>query len=236
MKELFNLIMKQRNDIPPEENWPDSWKTVYYKIYERGKTFFFEEKGRGELEGTILARKSATTFSGGSISLEKLLHLLRYSAGTHKEGSSRRVYASGGALYPIELYYINNLTSEDFERGIYHFNPRNNSLSLVRVAPTIPLSHMVGCGYEFIDQVSGLICFTAVPERVTEKYGWLGIRLCFFDIGQIIQSLSLLGEKFDLLYRPIAGFSHDTTDRLLNIDGYTETTLLIYAIGGKLNS
>jgi SagB-type dehydrogenase family enzyme len=230
----FDLFLKSKPNIPPEQEWPDSWKTVYYKLYERAKTFLFNEEAEGEFETLLLARNSAKSFSGKPLALGKLHKLLRYAAGTQTKRPDRRTYASGGARYAVEVYYINNFESGEFVRGLYHFNPKDNSLSLVKTLDTsIQLANLVGSGYEFINDASGLVIFTGVFERVLEKYEWLGLRLCLFDIGEIVQNLSILGEKYGLLYRPLAGFSNEKVDTLLNIDGASEATLLTYAVGER---
>ena len=90
---------------------------------------------------------------------------------------------------------------------------------------------LIGSDYELVNQASGIVCMTAITGRVTDKYGWLGIRLCLIDVGQIAQNMSLIAEALGLGYRPIAGFSNEKIDNLINIDGQTEMTLLTYLLG-----
>lgn len=238
MTYILHQILKEKKTIPPENMWPDSWNTVCYKIYERCKIFIIKDhdtykKSLGLLGETLLSRRSADIFSGGALQLDDVLNILKYSAGTQNE-SVHRTYASGGALYPIEIYYINNITTGDFEKGVYHFNPGTNSFSLIkRLLEDTPLSKLIGSTYTILDQASGILCFTAVTGRVTDKYGWLGIRLCLFDIGQIIQNISLVAETLGFAYRPIAGFNNEKVENLTQVDGLAEVSLLVYAIGNK---
>lgn len=233
MQELLTLFLKQKKNIPSKELWPASWKTVHYKIYERGKRFLWKARHpSNHLKEMLLKRKSAATFSGTDVPIETILELLRYAAGTQQENAFNRTYASGGGLYPIEIYYINKKTIDDFKQGVYHFNPKEHSLSFIKdTENNTPLSELIGSGYDFINNASGIVCFTAVPSRTTDKYGWLGIRACLFDIGQIIQNCSLLAESMGLRYRPIAGFTNEKVDSLLEIDGQTELCLLTYVVG-----
>lgn len=229
----ISSFLKQKNTIPSSGSWPETWKTVSYKIYERCKKLTLTTtKTIGNLGGLLLKRRSADSFTGKTMTSENLLTLFRYAAGTQDPDSFHRTYASGGALYPIELYYINLLESEDMAQGIYHFNPKDNSLSLIATKVfTQPGREIIGSAYESINRASGFICFTAVPSRVVDKYGWLGLRLCFIDIGQILQSIGLISQELDMSYRAIAGFSNDKVDALLQIDGTTELSLLVCAVG-----
>lgn len=239
MKDLLQIVLKQKNSLPTEDAWPEAWKTVHYKIYERCKTFFIKDTVRihdalGNLGEVLLRRKSSLSFTGNPLALEEVLGILRYAAGTQHGNSTHRTYASGGALYPIEIYYINRLETKDFLSGVYHFNPKDNSFSYIKKIPEYSsLSELIGSPYTMVDNASGIICFTAVPHRTTDKYGWLGIRTCFFDIGQIIQNISLLAEALGFSYRPIAGFSNTLVDEMLHIDENTETSILVYGIGTR---
>src|SRR5262245_64820799 len=59
-----------------------------------------------ELERTMAARRSVRVFSGASISLSELARLLYFTYGRTEAGGIYRAVASGGALYPLELYVV----------------------------------------------------------------------------------------------------------------------------------
>jgi SagB-type dehydrogenase family enzyme len=236
MKEILKDILTQRNLVPDANEWPESWKTVIYKIYERAKSFslinepdFYDSLGT--LGKALLSRRSADAFSNPPLTMESVLGTLRFAAGTQQKENVNRVYASGGARYPVEIYYLNIKGSPEFPSGIYHFNPKDNSFSFVKKLEDLPVTDLIGSPHQVINQASGIICFTSVLSRATEKYGWLGVRLCLIDIGQVLQNIALISNLRKIDYRPIAGFSHQKVDNLLQIDGKEELSLLICALG-----
>lgn len=236
MKEILKDVLTQRNPIPDEKEWPESWKTVIYKLYERAKSYSLKNESGfssslGSLGEALLSRRSAESFSDKPVSCEEVLGILRFAAGTQEKEKVNRTYASGGARYPVEIYYLNIQGSHDFPSGIFHFNPKDNNLSFIKKIEGLPVTELIGSPHEVINQASGIICFTSVLARATEKYGWLGVRLSLIDIGQILQNVALISGVRKINYRPIAGFSHEKVDDLLQIDGQEELSLLVCAIG-----
>src|SRR5204862_358115 len=110
-----------------QETMQQGYKT--YTLMERCD--LPEIEARTELERTIAARRSIRTFSGAAIGLEELARLLFFTYGrTGPEGVLRAV-ASGGALYPLELYVV-AFQVDGLERGIYHYGVETGHLNLVR--------------------------------------------------------------------------------------------------------
>jgi SagB-type dehydrogenase family enzyme len=236
MKEILKNMLTQRDSVPDTNEWPESWKTVIYKIYERAKNFSLHNEASfynslGSLGEALLSRRSADSFSNHALITEEVLGILRFAAGVQEKEKVNRTYASGGVRYPVEIYYLNIKGSLDFPSGMYHFSPKDNSLSFVKKIESLPATDLIGSPHQVINQASGIICFTSVLSRATEKYGWLGVRLCLIDVGQILQNIALISSVRKISYRPIAGFSHEKVDDLLQIDGKEELSLLVCALG-----
>src|SRR5262245_35604387 len=63
-------------------------------------------EARTELERTIAELRSIRRFSGAPVSLEELARLLFFTYGRTDRRGPFRAVASGGALYPLELYVV----------------------------------------------------------------------------------------------------------------------------------
>ena len=88
------------------------------------------------LSSIHINRKSSRSFKQ-HIQLEELANLLLSSYfiterfEKHSHHLSRRSIPSGGALYPVDLHYI-NLNTIGLPRGSYVYNPHEESLELLQ--------------------------------------------------------------------------------------------------------
>ena len=106
--------------IPADSNeWPEEWKTTYYKAYPRLPKIALDADLRGldaDLRGPkadffelIKKRRSRRDFTRTLITKRELSLLLKYSCGNMgplEKSRHRRAQASGGARFPIEVYPI----------------------------------------------------------------------------------------------------------------------------------
>lgn len=235
-KKLFDIFLKDKNIVGDEKTWPESWKTINHKEYTRSifskksnhKEEVFTEKNILNLLGT---RRSRTPLYTG-VRLEEILQILHHGT-SEKESEESRPYASGGALYPIEIYFINSFSSENFPTGLYHYSPVSRMFTCIKQCNTSPLTKIIGCGQNWIDNVSGIFVLTYHPEKNMHKYGWFGARAAFIEAGQISQNIQLLSEGLDLRARMIGYGTQEIVDDFLEIDGYSELSVAFIGIGKK---
>lgn len=103
------------------EDWPEEWRTTYYKSYPRLPKIDLEDLPAEALtkEGgppsvdffdLIKKRQSRRDFTRAHISKRELSLLLKYSCGNlgslGETGRYRRAQPSGGGRFPIEVYPI----------------------------------------------------------------------------------------------------------------------------------
>jgi SagB-type dehydrogenase family enzyme len=168
----------------------------------------------------ILARRSARAMRPVTISRRELATILHCGYGVTRTNEGTvwprpfRTVPSGGALYPLEIYFHTAFV-EDLPPGLYHYNPSRNDVALLRegdltpqVAEAMVFSHVAR-------QVSLLLFITAVMERSTFKY--------------VAQNVNLACVGLELGSIDIGGFYDRRMDDLLGLDGLTHST--IYAVG-----
>jgi SagB-type dehydrogenase family enzyme len=203
-----------------------------YKVYtlmERQELPKVE--ARTELERTIAERRSVRRFSGEPLSLEELSRLLFFTYGKTDPRGLFRAVASGGALYPLELY-IAALKVDGLEPGLYHYAVDTGGLDLVKPGdPLAGLKQVVAWEGVDIDNASVAIVMTAAFRRNTIKYLDRGYRLILMEAGEAAQNLSLLATSMDLGSCLVGGFHDDLLSDFLDIDGVDEAPLLPVLVG-----
>jgi SagB-type dehydrogenase family enzyme len=203
-----------------------------YKIYtlmERRELPPVE--ARSELEQTIAARRSIRRFSGAPLGLEELARLLFFTYGRTDRRGPFRAVASGGALYPLELYVV-ALNVDGLEPGIYHYGVETGCLDVVRPGESLAaLKQLVAWEGIDIDNASLAIVVTAAFRRNTVKYLDRGYRLVLMEAGEVAQNLCLLATSMDLGACLLGGFNDDLLSDFLDIDGVDEAPLLPVLVG-----
>ena len=186
---------------------------------------------RTELERTIAARRSVRTFSGAAIGLEELARLLLFSYGPTDPHGRLRAVASGGALYPLELYVV-AFNVDGLERGIFHYGVETGHLDLVKPmeSPAAFKDVVTWQGVD-IDRAAAAIVITAAFRRTTVKYLDRGYRMVLMEAGEAAQNLSLMATSIGLGVCLLGGFHDDQLSDLLDIDGVGEAPLLPVLVG-----
>ncbi len=72
---------------------------------------------------------------------------------------------------------------------------------------------------------------TAVFDRTCAKYGDRGYRYVYLDAGHLCQNMWLTAVADGLGMVTVGGYYDRLTNRLLQIDGYTEATIYIALFG-----
>lgn len=186
----------------------------------------------------ILKRSSAKQMRPRPIRLESVATLLHCAYGVTRDQRalgfprSFRTVPSAGALYPLELY-LHCGHSEAFPSGLYHYDPTKNHLRLLQngdqskaIAPMLVQQSMA---YD----ASIIVFITAVFERCTFKYGDRGYRFALLEAGHVAQNLNLAAIGLGLGSINLGGFHDRQIDSFLDLDGLTQSTLYIVAVGNE---
>jgi len=215
---------------------------IAYKIYPSAKAIVLEKNHHMNVMPnvdrflrTLLARKSTREFSHQGIRFGDLSQLVTLSCGLRGKDDNYdfRTYASAGGRYPIEVY-VAVLESKEIDKGVYHFNVRDNSLELIKAGDCCDkVREFYQNQCEVITTTySCLILFSMVPNRTMDKYGERGYRFILLDAGHMSQNLYLVATYLGMgIVELGAGASSD--DILDNILGLTddESVFLGFALG-----
>ncbi len=238
---LFHRASKNKDEGGPIisadiSQWPEAWKTIFYKIYERlpvhGLSRKAPERDPG-LFSSIRSRKSGRSFASTPISKEELSTLLLYSCGEIAEDESltKRSQPSGGSRYPVETYVLVFRSQGDLPAGVYHYNVRDHSLECMCVREFTKSDIEKLFVYPWVQDAAAVLVLTGVFPRTKIKYGQRGYRYTLLEAGHIGQNIYLVSGALGLQCCGMGG-SYDTAiEELLDIDGEHESVLYTLAVG-----
>jgi len=123
---------------------------------------------------------------------------------------------------------------EGLELGLYRYLALPHELQQIDIDPTIPYRITAACfDQQFILRCGVVFLWTAVPYRMTWRYGERGYRDLHLDAGHVCQNLYLAAEAVDCGVCAVAAFEDDAMNAILGIDG--DRQFLIYlAAAGKI--
>jgi SagB-type dehydrogenase family enzyme len=173
--------------------------------------------------------------------IQDLARLLYFSAGITKE----RAYPSGeiyfraaactGALYEIELYVV-TCDLPGLDAGVYHFNPADVSLRLLRkgdfrgnLAQATAMETAVAHG------TATIIC-TGTYWRNAWKYQARTYRHFGWDNGTLLANMLAVSAASGLPAEVVLGFVDAEVNRLLDLDTRREVALCLVPIGRTAES
>lgn len=190
------------------------------------------------LEDALLNRTSTRNLSPIPLSLLHLATLLHYGYGITRPNQGTnfprpfRTVPSGGALYPLEIFF--HVTHvEELPAGLYHYNPSQNHVRFLREGDQTEHIATSVVQPEVVRGTSVNIFLTAVFERSIFKYGDRGYRFILIEAGHVAQNMNLVSTALGLGILNIGGFFDREIDDLLGIDGVNHSTLYMIGIGGK---
>ena len=218
-----------------EKDWLDDWKTVYYKTYPRFEKIKLKaEVLHADFFDLIVRRESRRDFTKEAVDLRTLSLLLKYSCGVTgivKDVRSRRAYPSGGARYPIEIYPIVFRSSNDLEAGIYHYSVKEHMLDVVWKRSFSENNIDMLFTYPWVKNASMCILMTAVFWRTENKYREKSYEYILLEAGHISQNVYLVSEALGIKCTAMAGLRPDKIEKLLDIDGFSESVIYSLVVG-----
>jgi SagB-type dehydrogenase family enzyme len=184
-------------------------------------------------------RRSCRSFTGQRITIDELSETLSSVRSNRKAKSSLdkdlelrfRPYPSGGGLYPCEIYMVASAV-DGLKKGVYHYDPFGHALTLI--AP-MPSASQFQKDMSDLDGTTGNVAvtffITALFERTVVKYAERGYRFAIAEAGMIGLMLNLAAVGIDLGTLNWGGYIEDKIDRILAIDGVSETVVGCLLIG-----
>lgn len=234
--ESKDLRDKGRANIPADSNlWPAEWKTVYYKTYPRlSKIALTPPRAlRAEYAKLLHSRRSRRDFKEKKTEKNTLSQLLAYSCGI-VEGKGEfpnRMYPSGGARFPIEIYPLIFSGSSEVPAGVYHYDVKNHALDVLWKRPFSKEDIGDLFVYDWIQSASFALIMTATFWRTQMKYGQRGYRYALIEAGHISENVYLTSGAVGIGCCAMGGMQDERIERLLDIDGITESVVHSLILG-----
>lgn len=238
----FNRVTNNDNvDTKSHKNIPDSWIKIHFKAYPRldkVKLVKVLPKKNVLLVDVLRNRRSIRDFSGESISIGDLSHLLLYSSGIVDPGlglnESRRSYPSAGARYPLEIYPLVINESGDLKAGLYHYNVKGHYLeSLLQMDLKHWLLKSTG-NFKPITRASVAFIITGVLNRTRVKYGDRAYRYVLIEAGHMAQNLLLLATGLGMGSLAVGGYIDSKVTELLNLELVKEVPIYMIVVGDNV--
>lgn len=197
-----------------------------------------------DLFRALWERKSHRKFFKGEISLDQLSSLFYFSAGikeiqhpekinNYNEIQTRRMYPSGGARYPLEIYLISFFNFFKLKKGIYHYNVKRHSLILLKKGDfkNTVKNTLLPVNRKLINNSLFFIIITSYFPRTAIKYGELAYNICLIEAGHLGQNLYLLSSALNIGCCALAGVNEEKLNNLLELEPEIEEVVYSFIFG-----
>src|SRR6202158_5606875 len=173
--------------------------------------------------------------------LQDLGRILYFSAGITKQRAYPggeiyfRAAACTGALYEIELYVVTG-DLPGLDAGVYHFNPADVSLRLLRKGDFRRNLAQATAMEPAVAHAPATIICTGTYWRNAWKYEARTYRHFGWDNGTLLANMLAVSAASGLPAEIVLGFVDGEVNRLLDLDTQREVSLCLVAIGRKSES
>src|SRR5271154_7211440 len=173
--------------------------------------------------------------------LQDLARILYFSAGITKQRAYPggeiyfRAAACTGALYEIELYVVTG-DLPGLDAGVYHFNPADVSLRLLRKGDFRSNLAQATALEDAVAHAPATIICTGTYWRNAWKYQARTYRHLGWDNGTLLANMLAVSAASGLQAEIVLGFVDADVNRLLDLDTRHEVSLCLVPIGRKSES
>jgi SagB-type dehydrogenase family enzyme len=191
---------------------------------------------RRSFDDVLSTRVSARQFGGEAVRLDQLAKVLHMSYGVTRDNAGThfprpfRTIPSGGALYPLNIY-VHATRVEGLGAGLYHFNPNEHALDVLREGDEITRVAGSLIQGDLALRAAAVLFITATFHRTVFKYGDRGYRFVLLEAGHLAQNANLTAQEMGLATTNIGGYTDRNIDRLLGLDGVNESTVYLMLLG-----
>src|SRR5581483_6880216 len=168
--------------------------------------------------------------------VQDLARLLYFSAGITKQRAYPggeiyfRAAACTGALYEIELYVVSD-DLPGLDAGVYHFNPADVSLRLLRKGNFRGNLAQATAMEPAVAHAPATIICTGTYWRNAWKYGARTYRHFGWDNGTLLANMLAVSAASGLPAEIVLGFMDTEVNHLLDLDTRREVSLCLVPIG-----
>jgi SagB-type dehydrogenase family enzyme len=168
--------------------------------------------------------------------LQDLARILYFSAGItkHRKSPGGEIYfraaACTGALYEIELYVVTGGLA-GLDAGVYHFNPADVSLRLLRKGDFRRNLAQAAAMEPAVARAPATILCTGIYWRNAWKYQARTYRHFGWDSGTLLANMLAVSAASGLPAEIVLGFVDAEMNRLLDLDTRHEVSLCLVPIG-----
>ncbi len=173
--------------------------------------------------------------------VQDLARILYFSVGITKQRAYPggeiyfRAAACTGALYEIELYVVTGDLA-GLDAGVYHFNPADVSLRLLRKGDFRRNLTQATAMEAAVAQAPATIICTGTYWRNAWKYQARTYRHFGWDNGTLLANMLAVSAASGLPAEIVLGFVDGEVNRLLDLDTRREVSLCLVPIGRKSES
>ena len=187
---------------------------------------------------TLHARRTHREFAKAAVSLESVSSLLQTTWGVQGYVQTNvfgklpyKTSPSGGARHPIEVYLV-ALRVKGLERGIYHYQAKDNLLTKIPGKASARMASAYCAGQPYFGEAAALFIMTAVFARTMWKYGRArAYRVVLLETGHLGQTFCLTATRLGLAPFSTAALKDSLIEKDLGIDGISESVLYVTGVG-----
>lgn len=187
---------------------------------------------------TLHARRTHREFSPGKMSLEDVARLLHTTWGVQGYVETNvfgklpyKTSPSGGARHPGEVYLM-ALRVDGLERGMYHYQARDNRLARLSVEVSPRRASAYCADQPYFAGAAALFIMTAVFARTMWKYGRArAYRVVLLETGHLCQTFCLTATRLGLAPFSTAALKDSLIEKDLGLDGISESVLYVAGVG-----
>jgi SagB-type dehydrogenase family enzyme len=189
-----------------------------------------------DLRTAIERRRSIRTYAREPLTPQELSFLLWCTQGVKQTTSTywtMRTVPSAGSRHAFETYLLVN-DVEGLKPGLYRFLALTHRIQQVDLDPVVSHRITSACfNQQFILHSGVVFLWTAVPYRMTWRYGERGYRDLHLDAGHVCQNLYLAAEAVGCGVCAIAAFDDDLMNGILGINGSDQFLIYLATVGKK---
>jgi len=160
-----------------------------------------------------------------TLSYRELCTVLYWSAGIRRgarDASSgatqaRRMYASAGAIFPVEVYVFSNGV-ESLADGLHHFNVKHDLLEQLLAQDMRDEARAIAGGRAEAHWPA-IVCLTGVLSRSQEVHGRDALRHALIEAGRIGQNIHLLARRLARHCSAVETFDDERLAGVLDLTG-----------------
>jgi len=201
---------------------------IFYKEYPRLPLIKLSKvkKEESEFENLLDYRESHRDFSDIPLDFKKMSKILGSCRIINNLRSlEKRTYPSGGARFPVELYYL-SYNTENLENGAYHYNIKKDGLEQL-LKKDFTKKEQRELISPYLENPTGTIFFTSIISRSEIKYGLRAYPYSLIEAGHMGQNILLASSELGIGACPVSGFVDKKINKILDL---TENEIPIYSI------